>query len=55
MAARSGAITVQVNPHHTEIDDAVSFLLKGAAGKILPELVAEIWGLGTAPVGGTDA
>ena len=55
MAARSGAITVQVNPHHTEIDDAVSFSLKGPAGKILPELVAEVWGPGTAPVGGTDA
>jgi NAD-dependent deacetylase len=39
MAAASGALTVQVNPNVTEIDDEVTCSLHGPAGTILPQLV----------------
>lgn len=44
MARQAGAITIQVNPHSTEVDDAVSIDLRGNAGVILPELVRQAWG-----------
>jgi NAD-dependent deacetylase len=40
MATASGAITVQVNPNATEIDDEVTCSLTGPAGEVLPILVA---------------
>ena len=47
VARRAGAMTVQVNPHPTDIDDDVSLSLKGHAGRILPALVMQAWGQGT--------
>lgn len=44
LARDAGAITIQVNPNATDIDDTVSFLLPGRAGEVLPELVAQAWG-----------
>jgi NAD-dependent deacetylase len=38
-AAIAGAVTVQVNPNPTPLDDAVEFLLCGTAGDVLPELL----------------
>jgi len=43
VAHGAGAFTVQVNPNSTDIDDVVSISLKGPAGQILPELVAQAW------------
>ena len=45
LAARAGAMTIQVNPNATEIDDLVTYSLRGAAGSVLPALVAEVWGI----------
>ena len=39
LAARAGALTVQVNPNATDIDSLVTFAYRGAAGAVLPELV----------------
>jgi NAD-dependent deacetylase len=38
-AAGAGALTVQVNPNPTPLDDEVDFTLKGLAGAVLPELL----------------
>jgi NAD-dependent deacetylase len=46
-ATRAGAITIQVNVSPTEIDGQVTHTLRGAAGSVLPLLVAEVWGRGT--------
>ena len=39
MAIAAGATTVQINPNSTEIDDAVTFALRGPAGTVLPQLI----------------
>ena len=44
LATRAGATTVQVNVNATEIDDQVTYNLRGPAGSILPGLVVEVWG-----------
>ncbi|MCX7166585.1 MAG: NAD-dependent deacylase [Rhodocyclales bacterium] len=44
MAIQRGAITIQVNPNPTALDDQVTINLSGQAGKILPELVETAWG-----------
>ena len=43
MAIRGGAVTVLVNPNPTEIDDDVSYALRGKAGTVLPSLVSQVW------------
>lgn len=43
MAAHAGATTLNVNPNPTDIDDAVTFTLRGPAGVVLPQLVANTW------------
>jgi NAD-dependent deacetylase len=43
LAIAAGATTIQVNPNPTDIDDAVTFVLREPAGMILPQLVAETW------------
>ncbi len=45
VAVRAGATTIQVNVNPTEIDDLVTYSLRGAAGLTLPTLVAEVWGI----------
>lgn len=45
LARDAGALTIQVNPNPTDIDDVVSFSLQGRAGQVLPELVAQAWGV----------
>lgn len=44
VARDAGALTVQINANATDIDEVVSISLQGAAGQILPALVAEVWG-----------
>jgi NAD-dependent deacetylase len=39
MAIANGAVTVQINPNATEIDDEVTCSLRGLAGQVLPMLV----------------
>jgi NAD-dependent deacetylase len=46
MAIDAGATTIQVNPNPTDADGSVTFTLRGPAGTILPQLVADTW---TAP------
>jgi NAD-dependent deacetylase len=46
MAANAGATTIQVNPNPTGADGSVTFTLRGLAGTVLPQLVADTW---TAP------
>ena len=43
MAIQRGAITIQVNPNPTALDDQVTLNLPGPAGQVLPELVETIW------------
>jgi NAD-dependent SIR2 family protein deacetylase len=43
VAARAGALTVQVNPNATDIDSLVTVAYRGAAGAVLPELVRATW------------
>lgn len=38
-AIAAGALTIQVNPKPTPVDDAVSFAIRGAAGVVLPRIV----------------
>src|ERR1039458_5893500 len=44
-AISAGATTIQINPKPTDIDDSVTFALRGLAGTILPQLVAETWNI----------
>ncbi len=44
VAARAGAITVQVNPNVTGIEGRVTYALQGPAGEVMPELAREVWG-----------
>lgn len=43
MAIQCGAVTIQVNPNPTSLDDQVALNLPGPAGVVLPELIAAIW------------
>jgi NAD-dependent deacetylase len=43
MAADAGATTIQVNPNPTDADSSVTFTLRGPAGTVLPQLVADTW------------
>jgi NAD-dependent SIR2 family protein deacetylase len=45
LAIDAGAITIQVNPNPTDIDDSVTFTLRGPAGTVLAQLVAENWNI----------
>lgn len=44
VARDAGVLTVQINPNATDVDQVVSFSARGAAGQILPALVAQVWG-----------
>lgn len=44
LAQQSGAVTVQVNPNPTEMDRTVMHVLRGAAGEVMPGLVAQTFG-----------
>jgi len=46
MAIQRGAITIQINPNPTVLDDRVTLKLSGQAGVALPELVEAVWGAG---------
>jgi NAD-dependent deacetylase len=46
LAHRAGATSVQVNPNPTGADYAVTHRLRGAAGELLPRLVAAAFGAG---------
>jgi NAD-dependent deacetylase len=43
LAAREGAVTVQVNPDPTPLDRHLQWNLHGPAGVLLPELVEAVW------------
>ena len=43
LAIAGGAITIQVNLNSTELDDRVTFALRGPAGALLPQLIADTW------------
>lgn len=45
IAIGAGAMTVQVNPNRTDVDDKVTITLRGPSGIVLPQLVAETWDL----------
>lgn len=47
LANSAGALTVLVNLNPTEADKAAAFVLRGAAGELLPRLVREVWGSGS--------
>lgn len=42
-AKRAGAVLVEINPDETPITQYANFVLQGASGEILPELVDKIW------------
>jgi NAD-dependent deacetylase len=44
MAIQRGAVTIQVNPNPTSLDNLVTLNLPGPAGQVLPELIEKIWG-----------
>ena len=43
IAGAAGAITIQINPNATDADSIVTHTLRGPAGTVLPQLVAETW------------
>ena len=43
VAARAGAVVIQVNPEPTALDGAATFNLRGPAATVLPELVRAAW------------
>jgi NAD-dependent deacetylase len=43
IADEAGATTIQVNPNPTGADGSVTFILRGSAGMVLPQLVADTW------------
>ena len=45
LALAHGAQVIQINPQSTSLDARATWNLVGAAGEILPALVAEVWGL----------
>jgi NAD-dependent deacetylase len=42
LARRSGAIVVEINPHATALSAAADYVLRGAAGVVLPALLASL-------------
>jgi NAD-dependent deacetylase len=44
LAIRHGAITVQINPNITSLDDRASLNLHGPAGEIVPSFIDQVWG-----------
>jgi NAD-dependent deacetylase len=44
LAINAGATAIQVNPNATDIDDSVTFGIRGPAGKVLQQLVPDTWG-----------
>ena len=50
LARQAGAKVVQVNPISTQLDDACTWSLRGAAGEVLPKLLQAAF-----PVAGADA
>ena len=47
LARRSGATVVEVNPNATSLSAAVDYVLRGAAGTVLPALVARLATIGS--------
>ena len=45
VAIDGGAVTVQVNPNPTDLDTSVTAAIRGTSGTVLPQLVAETWGV----------
>lgn len=43
MALRTGAVVVEINPQPTPLTPHATFSLHGAAGEVLPALVASVW------------
>jgi NAD-dependent deacetylase len=43
LAIDAGAVTVQVNPNATGIEECVTFALRGPAGGVLPALLERAW------------
>jgi NAD-dependent deacetylase len=46
LAAAAGAMTVQINPDLTGIEERVDVALRGKAGEVLPALIARTWSTG---------
>ena len=44
-ALTAGAMVVEINPQPTPLSPHVTFSLNGAAGVVLPALIAQTWGL----------
>lgn len=44
LAMQRGAVTIQINPNPTALDDRVTLNLPGPAGIVLPKLVGHVWG-----------
>lgn len=44
IAIRAGALTIQVNPNPTDLDDMVSCAIRGLASEVLPQLVSQMRG-----------
>jgi NAD-dependent deacetylase len=49
LAINRGAITVQINPNPTSLDNQVTLNFPGPAGVILPAFVQAVWGTASAP------
>ena len=45
IAISAGAMTLQINPNPTDLDASVTAAIRAPAGTVLPQLVAETWGL----------
>jgi NAD-dependent protein deacetylase/lipoamidase len=43
IAVQAGAVTVQINTNATDLDNAVTFAVRGRAGEVLPEIVFQAW------------
>lgn len=43
-ALAAGAIVAEVNPAQTPLSDSATYSFRGAAGELLPELLAAVWG-----------
>jgi NAD-dependent deacetylase len=44
LAKEAGAVVVEVNPDPTPLAEAAGYVLRGPAGKVLPELIRAVWG-----------
>ena len=43
IAKQSGAVLVEINPDHTPLTSYADFALNGPSGRVLPELVWQVW------------